>query len=167
MNKTEILMHPVRVRILQYLSVHKKASVNEMINSLADVSKASIYNHIKILETNQLVEVVQENRIRGTVEKIYALKKLENNNDFNAIMTFILSLLWDFQQYYEEKGNPAKDMLFAGRDYLMLTDEEYREFMGKYDELCKDYFGKNSAGAKLRNVSIISAPVNQKEGDDS
>lgn len=121
MNKTEVLIHPVRLSILQYLCIHKKATTSEIISSLPAVSKASIYNHIRLLEQNQIIEVVQENRIRGTIEKIYSLKKVAKNNDFNAILTFLLSLLSDFQKYYEKEPDPTKDMLFAGRDYLLLT----------------------------------------------
>ena len=98
MNKTEILIHPVRLSILQYLSINKKATTSEIIDSLPAVSKASIYNHIKLLEQNEIIEIVQENRIRGTIEKIYSLKKATKNNDFNAILTFVLSLLSDFQR---------------------------------------------------------------------
>lgn len=167
MTKLELLIHPTRLRIIQYLSIHKKATTNDIINSLGGVSKASIYNHIKLLEKNQILDVVQENRIRGTVEKVYALKKMEQSNDFNSIMTFLLSLMLDFQQYYEKKYSPTEDMLFAGRDYLLLTDEEFQQFFRDYTNLCNHYFGLNSAGAKLRNISIISAPINDKKGDYS
>lgn len=166
MNKTEVLIHPVRLSILQYLCIHKKATTSEIISSLPAVSKASIYNHIRLLEQNQIIEVVQENRIRGTIEKIYSLKKVAKNNDFNAILTFLLSLLSDFQKYYEKEPDPTKDMLFAGRDYLLLTDAEYQQFIQEHEKLCQKYYRKNSSGAKLRNISIISAPVNEKEKEE-
>ena len=79
--------------------------------------------------------MVQENRIRGTIEKIYSLKKVAKNNDFNAILTFLLSLLSDFQKYYEKEPDPTKDMLFAGRDYLLLTDAEYQQFIQEHEKL--------------------------------
>ena len=159
MNRIEVLIHPVRLRILQYLSVHQSATTGEILNQLTGVSKASMYNHIKLLEQNEAIEVIKENQIRGTIEKTYALKKIKNNNDFNAILTFLLTLPQEFQQYYEKDGNPTEDMLFAGRDYLTLNDEEYREFIQEYEELCRRYFGRNSEGAKLRNISIISSPT--------
>lgn len=114
MNKTEVLIHPVRLSILQYLCIHKKATTSEIISSLPAVSKASIYNHIRLLEQNQIIEVVQENRIRGTIEKIYSLKKVAKNNDFNAILTFLLSLLSDFQKYYEKEPDPQKICCLQG-----------------------------------------------------
>ena len=84
MNKTELLIHPLRLRILQHLSVYKEATTNEIISVLPEVSKASVYNHIKLLESNHIIQVVHENRIRGTVEKTYALNKAEKNNDFSC-----------------------------------------------------------------------------------
>ena len=137
MNKTEVLIHPVRLSILQYLYIHKKATTSEIISSLP-----------------------------GTIEKIYSLKKVAKNNDFNAILTFLLSLLSDFQKYYEKEPDPTKDMLFAGRDYLLLTDAEYQQFIQEHEKLCQKYYRKNSPGAKLRNISIISAPVNEKEKEE-
>lgn len=160
MNKTELLIHPLRLRILQHLSVYKEATTNEIISVLPEVSKASVYNHIKLLESNHIIQVVHENRIRGTVEKTYALHKAEKNNDFSGIVTFLLSLLWDFQKYYSDQNrNPSEDMLFAGRDYLLLTDEEFRQFTDEYERLCRKYMEKKSADAKPRNISIISSPV--------
>lgn len=165
MTNLELLIHPTRLRIIQYLTIHKNATTNDIITSLGDVSKASIYNHIKLLEKNQILDVVQENRVRGTVEKVYQLKKVEQSNDFNSIMTFLLSLMVDFQQYYEQKNNPKEDMLFAGRDYLLLTDEEFHQFYNDYTTLCDKYFGLNNPGAKLRNVSIISSPIKHEKGE--
>ena len=76
------------------------------------------------------------------------------------IVTFLLSLLWDFQKYYSDQNrNPSEDMLFAGRDYLLLTDEEFRQFTDEYERLCRKYMEKKSADAKPRNISIISSPV--------
>ena len=57
-------------------------------------------------------------------------------------------------------------MLFAGRDYLLLTDAEYQQFIQEHEKLCQKYYRKNSPGAKLRNISIISAPVNEKEKEE-
>ena len=65
MNRIEVLIHPVRLRILQYLSVHQSATTGEILNQLTGVSKASMYNHIKLLEQNEAIEVIKENQIEG------------------------------------------------------------------------------------------------------
>ena len=59
MNRTELLIHPLRLRILQHLSVYKEATTNEIISALPEVSKASVYNHIKLLESNHIIQVVR------------------------------------------------------------------------------------------------------------
>ena len=101
MNRTELLIHPLRLRILQHLSVYKEATTNEIISALPEVSKASVY----------------------------------------------------------QERDPSEDMLFAGRDYLLLTDEEFKQFTDEYEKLCTKYMEKKSINAKPRNISIISSPV--------
>lgn len=199
MNRTEIFIHPVRGRILQYLSLHKEAAAGELIAYMPDVSKASVYNHIKILEQHHIIKVLREKRIRGTVEKFYGVEEnLEEGVEGN-ITVFLLQLLMDFQKYYEEKsqkevlgqpsdqafgeasdqtpdqiphqgdvdGKKAKDrpLLFARRDFLCVTDEDYREFMEEYGALCKKYMGHcgKTQGGKLRCLSLISSPVSEVE----
>ena len=103
MNRLDLLMNPVRVSIMQYLTLHKMATASEIINNLKNVSRATVYNHIKILEENELICVVQENQVRGTVEKIYSLKKKEGEppSDYTSIINYLLYLMVDFQNYFE------------------------------------------------------------------
>lgn len=161
MAQMDILMNPVRIRILQYLSIYGESTAGDMIAEITEVSKASVYNHLKILEENHMIQVVSENHIRGTVEKLYCISKDSESSSFHAIVSFLLLLMADFQKYYDKHNTPKADMLFAGRDYLMLTDEEYRSFMDEYAALCAKYYKKDSAGSKLRCLSIISAPVDE------
>ena len=163
MNRPDLLMKPVRIRVLQYLSIHKQASPGEMIASLKDVSKASVYNHIKILEENGILQVVKENRIRGTVEKIYRMTDAHKFDDFQSIAGFLLLLLLDFQKYYEKNGTLGKELFFAGRDYLCLKDEDFRCFLEEYTALCRKYYEKESRDGKMRSISIISSPVQEEE----
>ncbi len=42
---------------------------------MPDVPSASLYRHIKILNDSAFIIVVEENRIRGTVENVYSLNR--------------------------------------------------------------------------------------------
>ena len=75
MEMAEIVMNPVRQRIFQYLLVHETGTVKEIRKALPDIPSASLYRHVKILTENDILTVVGENRIRGTVESVYQLNK--------------------------------------------------------------------------------------------
>ena len=81
MEMTKVLMNPVRQRIFQYLLVHEKGTVKEMKKELSDIPNASLYRHIKILTDNSVITVVEENRIRGTIESVYQLNKNDSRKD--------------------------------------------------------------------------------------
>ena len=70
MDIVEIVMNPARQRIFQYLLIHETGTVKEMRKALPDIPSASLYRHVKILLDNGILTVVEENRIRGTVESV-------------------------------------------------------------------------------------------------
>ena len=71
----KIVMNPVRMRIAQYLLLHEHGTTVQIGEELSDVPKASLYRHMRILEDAGLIQVVQENKKRGTVEKVYKLNQ--------------------------------------------------------------------------------------------
>ena len=76
MELAEIVMNPVRQRIFQYFLLHETGTVKEIRKALPDIPGASLYRHIKILADSSILMVVDENRIRGTVESVYQLNEV-------------------------------------------------------------------------------------------
>ena len=68
----EVLLHPVRIKILTALAV-KDATPHDIAATLGDIPKASLYRHINILRAMGAIREVREYRVRGTFEKVYAL----------------------------------------------------------------------------------------------
>ena len=54
-NPAEVVMNPVRQRIMQFLMVHEKGTVKEMKNQLKDIPTPSLYRHIKILVDHSII----------------------------------------------------------------------------------------------------------------
>ena len=75
MEMAKFLMNPVRQRIFQYLLTHGTGTVKEIRRAIPDVSGASLYRHIKQMTERSILQVVGENRIRGTVESVYRLNQ--------------------------------------------------------------------------------------------
>ena len=58
----QVVMHPLRQRIAQYLALHKTGTVGEMKQELSDIPPATLYRHIKVLLDAGLIHVIEEKK---------------------------------------------------------------------------------------------------------
>lgn len=161
---SEIFMNPVRQRIIQYLLVHEKGTVKEIKGSLPDIPSASLYRHIKVLNDNEVIVVTQENKIRGTVEKVYQFNQaaLETDDESGtAVQMSLLSLCAAFAKYFSGgHADPRKDLLMLSGCTLTLTDEEFMQFLTELNEVTTKYMTKPvTQTSVLRKITFISSPV--------
>lgn len=164
MEIAEIVMNPVRQRIFQYFLLHETGTVKEVRKALPDVPGASLYRHVKILTDSSILIVVGENRIRGTVESIYQLNKdaltIEDENG-NAVQMSLLSICASFARYFSGgNADPQKDMLLFTNCTLVLTDEEFSNFLSEINEIALKYMKVEATeNSKTRQITLISAPT--------
>lgn len=163
MNMAEVIMNPVRQRIIQYLMVHDQGTVKEIKSKLEDVPTPSLYRHVKILAENSVIIVVDENRIRGTVESVYQL----NPNTLSfvgdeglAVQMSLMGICTAFAKYFAGgHASPEKDMLLLSSCTLMLTDGEFGDLLAEINGLIMKYISKEPAeGSRSRQVTLISSP---------
>ncbi len=163
METAEILMNPVRQRIFQYLLIHQKATVKEMTKVLVDIPEASLYRNVKILADNRILKVSEENRIRGTVEKVYVINEQALNVDDNgkSVQLALLRISSAFAQYFAEKDvNPQKDMLMLSVCTLNLSDDDFQHYLQEINRITMEYVEKEVTDrSKVRQVTLISSPV--------
>ena len=166
MELAEIVMNPVRQRIFQYFLLHETGTVKELRQALPDIPSASLYRHIKILADSSILTVVGENRIRGTVESVYRLNKdamATEDETGNAVQMSLLSICASFAKYFST-GNaaPQKDMLLLTNCTLLLTDEEFSEYLSEINQVTIKYMKQApSESSKMRRITLISAPTNE------
>ena len=166
MEMAEIVMNPVRQRIFQYFLLHETGTVKEIRKALPDVPSASLYRHIKILADSSILIVVDENRIRGTVESVYQLNKgamATEDETGNAVQISLLSICASFARYFSSgNADPQKDMLLFTNCTLRLTDEEFSDFLAEINQVAVKYMKKEATeGSKTRQITLISAPSNE------
>lgn len=172
MNGTDlakIVMNPVRIRIAQYFLLHKEGTTAQIGEYLNDVPKASLYRHMKIMEDAGLILVVQENKKRGTIEKVYQLNQkvpFENQEPSKEeigqlIQGALLGIMNDFQQYLKrDDADPQKDMMSLSSSVMLMTDEEFMDFSQKMGELFNNALSNQPDGKrKPRKVTFISTPI--------
>ncbi len=172
-NLGEVLLNPARIRIIQHLSAMESATVGQLAELMKDIPRTTLYRHINTLYDSGLLIVVQEEKIRGTYEREYALsmstlldgcasqEQIEKN-----VHISIIRLLTNFTDYFQKKdANPIKDRLFISDNVLLLSDDEFNSFIEDVFDVVKRYVNFERNGYRIpRNITLISSPTVERGG---
>ncbi|RLQ93118.1 helix-turn-helix domain-containing protein [Falsibacillus albus] len=146
-SKAKIIMHPVRIKIIQLLANGSKMNVQQIAKRIDDVSQASLYRHLNTLVDEEMIEVVEENQIRGTVERIYAikspniqtqeeLKSFSKEEHLSMFIMFQAFLMGQYEKYLDQENfDLVKDGVSYRVASLNLSDDEFQELTGKMASL--------------------------------
>ena len=144
MATTSALLHPVRLRIVQALAAHDRATTRQLHEQLHDVPIATLYRHVAHLVKHGLIEVADEKQVRGTSEKTYRLapgfanpssdeiRSLSSDDLLTAFTVFTSTLISDFGAYLRAGDYDLEDDFggFTTADFW-ATDEEMKELIGR------------------------------------
>jgi DNA-binding transcriptional ArsR family regulator len=133
----ELLGHPVRLRIVHAMRGGRTLTTAQLCTRLPDVSKAMVYRHVDLLATGGILEVVEERRVRGAVERHYRLcqdrasidpataASLTPDEHRRAFATAVATLVAEFNAYLDrEHTNPATDPVGYRQHAIWLNGEE-------------------------------------------
>lgn len=137
MDPTELLLHPVRLRIVHALSGGRTRSATELSEHLPDVPRTSVYRHLGFLVDGGMLEVADERRVRGAVERSYrlaadrraiapedgaAMTLDEHRRGFATAMAVLIA---EFNDYLEQPGaDPYADSVSYRQGTLWLSPGE-------------------------------------------
>lgn len=161
-----ILLDPIRSRILQCMALRQQITAGELSQLMPDVPKTTLYRHVGLLHDYKLIKVVAEKRIRGSVERTYALD-VQTYKDLNTVertphnaFGFLMHIYADFHRYFEEDNpNPEQDFLFLSNLNLLLSDTEFKELFGQINTLLREHLANTpNEQRKQRSISFISSP---------
>ena len=171
MDINEIMLNPIRMRIVQIAAANGKSSASDICEKMPDIPRTTVYRHIKILIDNEILTVVAENKIRGSLERILSLNTAEltkHNTLDNAkqnVFGFLMQQYAKFERYFNsESPDTGRDRLFYNNTVLMMTDEEYDAFVEDLQQLLQKYSFEYTEDRKVRDISIISAPNDNQGG---
>jgi DNA-binding transcriptional ArsR family regulator len=163
-----VLLNPIRMRIIQELAVKQSMTATELCEKIGDVPRTTLYRHINLLLENNIVTVVSEQKIRGSLERTLALNVEEivkHNTLENASQTafaFLMNRYARFHNYFNgENPQPGKDKFFLNNTVLMADDTEFDQFLAELRDILIKYNFEFKNGRKARDISIISAPVEE------
>jgi Helix-turn-helix domain len=140
MTTADLLLHPVRLRIIQAFLGDRALTTADLRNELPDVPPASLYRHIARLVDAGVLSVVSERRVRGALERTYVLRlaaatinldeleRMSREDHRQAFVAFVAGLLGAFDRYLSHDNI---DLLRDGVTYRMaglwLDDAELAE----------------------------------------
>ncbi|MBU1094741.1 MAG: helix-turn-helix domain-containing protein [Firmicutes bacterium] len=165
------MMNPVRLKIIREMTQKKEVTTKEIQEICGDIPQATLYRHLIDLRKNGMIEVVSENQVRGTVERVYALKndplrelketvrKMTKDGLSELFSQFIISILSDVDAYFKQLNDLKNlDKEFALRyTSLFLSDEEFIDVKNEINELLeKRSSNEASPVRKLRKISTIA-----------
>lgn len=170
--KLDVVMHPIRMRIIQTLITKKGLSTQQISEYLPDVPQATLYRHLNKLVHADIIKPIQENKIRGAVEKIYALSddgvnlteedvdKISREEHFQYFFSFLTNLMGDFDDYLKRDYiDINKDGVTYRQANIYLSDQELQNLMEAISKLILNQIdNKPTKGRKLINISNIIIP---------
>ena len=163
MNTLDLLLHPVRMRILHALMPDQELTVQQIGESLSDIPPATLYRHVKKMKDGGIIEIRSSQQIRGTVESRYGITSLAfhgDNTELNALPAeehmryFTLFLSFLQAEYDRYLSHPERDLVKDGIGYryasVYLSEEEFTSWLEEYRTLMR------------RAMAVPPAPHRQK-----
>jgi hypothetical protein len=136
----DLLLHPVRLRIVQAFLGDRALTTSELRSELPDVPAGSLYRHVARLVDGGVLAVVAERRVRGALERTYVLRTsaaslgpedvaaMTRDEHRQAFLAFLAGLIGDFDRYLaREHIDPARDGVGYRMAGMWLDDSELLE----------------------------------------
>lgn len=173
--KADLLLHPIRMRIVQQLLLAKSLTIAQLVDALGDVPQATVYRHINLLLQADLVEIIDTKKVKGTEERLFSVKQdnlqipeseIESTSTEDHIRHFTAfhgNLLQLATTYLAEASPTRYKVDGFGYWYtpLHLTDEEFLQFVQSVNNCLEEAIRKQPApGRSARIFAGMFIPQN-------
>ncbi|MEU2791706.1 helix-turn-helix domain-containing protein [Streptomyces sp. NPDC007100] len=168
MDTLDLLLHPVRLRVVHAMSGADTRTTSDLCARLPDVPKTTLYRHVGLLAEAGVLEVVGEQRVHGAVERHYRLRQERtlidadaaasmSPDDHRAGFTSAMAVLHaEFNAYLDQDGaDPYNDSVGYRQGTLWLDPEE----LGELIDVLRKAFGSGAGNkpAPGRRPYLLSA----------
>lgn len=176
--KTDLVLHPVRMRILITL-VDQEMTAKELSQALPDVAQATLYRHLNVLADAGLVRVAAERKVHSVMEKIYTttagagalspedVADLSPEEHFRHFTVFATTLVAMFEHYLEqsEPVDMVADMAGYRQVPLYLSDQELLEVVQGINRLLIPHLqNKPTPERRRRLFTTVLFPLEEPAG---
>jgi DNA-binding transcriptional ArsR family regulator len=173
MVSADLLLHPVRLRIVKAFLGDRELTAKQLAAELPDVPAASIYRHVGRLAEAGVLHVVAERRVRAAIERTYGMRLADAEarpagDDIGAaLLAYAAGLLGDVDRYAASAAaEPAEDGVSARVAALWLTDDELADYLRELAAISGPRLANAPGpGRRRRMLYTVLLPAPQKEED--
>lgn len=173
--KADILLHPVRLRILQAFIGGELLTARQVAALFPDIPPATLYRHLGALVRGGVLHVDRERRVRGTVDRVYRLGSAilsqaelagtSSEDHLRHFVTFVSGLVGEYTRYLR-RG--SIDLERDGVGYRMvgmyLTDAELTELIARVRSVLSEASeNRPGEGRRRRLLATILMPIQDPE----
>ncbi|WP_336921320.1 helix-turn-helix domain-containing protein [Aquipuribacter sp. SD81] len=170
MASADLLLHPVRIRVVQALLGGRDLTTAGLRELLPDVAVATLYRHVAALVEGGVLRVVEERPVRGSVERTFGLvagaasigpeelRRMTAEEHRAAFLAFSAMLIADFDRYLADGTrdggslDPAADRTGYRHAVMHLSDEEVDGLLGELAEVLGRYRELPEAPGRTRRA---------------
>ena len=177
MDSANALLQPVRLRVVQALLASGELTTHELHERLGDVPIATLYRQIARLLEHELIEVADEQQVRGATERTYRvapglanpsaeeLESLSPDQLLAMFTVFVSGLISDFGAYLHD-GAPelVRDRVSFAQASFWATADEVDEFLESFmPALLKLVANEPGKGRRRRTLTTVLVPRPESE----
>ena len=164
--------HPIKCKLLLELHSAGKATAKQLAEIYDDIPQATLYRYLKRMTNDGILKVVEENQVRGTIEKTYALaldldtdgQELLGENAGEAYLQMFMQYAFGFIKRFQEYCKNSDIDIPGDRSGFSLapiyaTDEELDAAMSEYAKIIQPlYQNRPTPDRKSRTIGLILSP---------
>lgn len=175
MDTLDLLLHPVRLRIVHAMYGERTRTTSDLCARLPDVPKTTVYRHVGLLAEAGVLEVAGEQRVHGAVERRYRLQRTravidrdaaasmsleEHRQGFTAAMA---ALHAEFNAYLDrEHADPTADSVSYRQFPLWLDEDELAELISEISAAVLSRMGNEATPDRTAHLlSTILFPTEE------
>jgi hypothetical protein len=171
----DLLLHPVRLRIVQAFLGDRPLTTSGLAAELDDVPTTSLYRHVARLVGAGVLAVVAERRVRGALERTYVLRAsaalitpdqiatMSADDLRRSFMAFVAGLLGDVDRYLARGDvDPVRDGASFRLAGLWLDDAEFAALLHELVRVLQPAAANPPRrGRKRRILATVLLPGNE------
>jgi DNA-binding transcriptional ArsR family regulator len=178
-NTFELLGHPIRLRVVHAMRGGRTLTTSQLCARIPDVSKATVYRHVELLATGGILEVADEQRVRGAVERCYRLRQdravidadmiesMSLDDHRRGFATAMATLLAEFNAYLDrDHADPTADLVGYRQHAAWLSRDELLEMISELRSAITPRLANQSTPDRARYLlSPILFPTEEASAD--